>query len=464
MEQRRNWHSAIALVARGRAKWFFPLAVVATLLLGLVSSSFGIASAQDTGTPSPQVPDVDLPAMILTPIDLADLGLTGFGVQSSTFVPLRNVVNGTARRTGAEAEAVRSTLESAGWQRQYRLLLATPRDAAADPPGVASRIVINLVHFADADGAAAGFTFLEDESANLAGEGTPTPQDVAGTHTVGDQSEITSTIRGGGDDRSEGGPSLSLSFRRGEMVASVALVNVNGAAPEVAQIEAIADRLLANLDAVRDQDVTGPSVRVLHLGGRGVNNNEDQYVRLGGDNIIGFNQNPEQAGSRFDRFGDAADVYSVSQRIAAGADDRNDDYVYAVTVSRFVSPAAASAWLKASQPNLGQNLEDVAVVSDAPVIGEESVAYTFSSVRRQVPIRGRVIVVRVGPEVAVVRLEGFPEPPAAAIQDLAQAQAKCLTDGVCIARADVPASLAEVIGGAPDASPAAATPADPTAP
>ena len=67
--------------------------------------------------------------MALTPIDLDDVGLTGFGQQTSEFLSLEEQVEqlAAAPSLGKDAEAIRAGLSGAGFQRRYQRQLWASR-------------------------------------------------------------------------------------------------------------------------------------------------------------------------------------------------------------------------------------------------------------------------------------------------------------------------------------------------
>src|SRR5215208_537547 len=174
------------------ARW----SVTAALLLLVTSLAPGLALAAHSrisplASPSPVARTLDLVAMALTPVDLDDIGLTGFGQQTSAFLDLEEqaeqVAHAGAIDPGMDEEraAVVSGLAAAGFQQRYQRQLGLPAHPGAPPSRLRTFVAPYVIEYASVEGAATGFTLLETEGA---GTGMT---DVSGTRVVGDRSEIT---------------------------------------------------------------------------------------------------------------------------------------------------------------------------------------------------------------------------------------------------------------------------------
>ncbi len=125
--------------------------------------------------------------MALTPIDLDDVGLTGFGQQTSEFLTLEEQVEQlvAAPSLGKDAEAIRAGLSGAGFQRRYQRQLGLPSRPGAPPSRLRTFVAPYVIEYASIEGAAAGFALLETEASDAG------MKDVPGTGVIGDRSEIT---------------------------------------------------------------------------------------------------------------------------------------------------------------------------------------------------------------------------------------------------------------------------------
>ena len=125
-----------------RARW----SVWPAFLLLVIGLTAGLALGTHSRNPMPASPSpgtrtLDLAAMALTPVDLDDIGLTGFGQQTSMFLDLREQAEQLADAgvvgPGMDTEAVVSGLNAAGFQRRYQRQLGLPPRPGASPPSSA---------------------------------------------------------------------------------------------------------------------------------------------------------------------------------------------------------------------------------------------------------------------------------------------------------------------------------------
>src|SRR5215203_5007615 len=112
---RAHWSTAVAL-----------LLLVASLAPSLASGASSRISP--LASPVPVAATLDLAAMALTPIDLDELGLPGFGQQTSAFLTLEEQVEelATAANLGLDAEVIGAGLAAAGFQHRYQRQLGLP--------------------------------------------------------------------------------------------------------------------------------------------------------------------------------------------------------------------------------------------------------------------------------------------------------------------------------------------------
>ena len=150
------------------ARW----SVTAALLLLVTSLAPGLALAAHSrisplASPSPVARTLDLAAMALTPVDLDDIGLTGFGQQMSAFLDLEEqaeqltLARAVDPGTDEERAAVVSGLAAAGFQQRYQRQLGLPAHPGAPPSRLRTFVAPYVIEYASVEGAAAGFTLLE---------------------------------------------------------------------------------------------------------------------------------------------------------------------------------------------------------------------------------------------------------------------------------------------------------------
>src|SRR5215210_3175457 len=214
------------------ARWL----VTAALLLLVTGLAPGLALAAPSrisplASPSPVARTLDLAAMALTPSDLDDLGLPGFGQQTSAFLTLEEQAEqlASAANLGMDADALGSRLAAAGFQRRYQRQLGLPAHPGARPAQLRTFVAPYIIEYASVDGAAAGIALLESE----AGTGMT---DVPGTRVIGDRSEITRFRRL--SDSGKPYQALDLTFQIGNLVAGVTVGEFEDREPNPATVEA----------------------------------------------------------------------------------------------------------------------------------------------------------------------------------------------------------------------------------
>ena len=160
------------------------------------------------------------------------------------------------------------------------------------------------------------------------------------------------------------------------------------------------------------------------------------------------------------QYGVATDVYSVYQALIAGDAEPDDDPYVVIRLYRFPDDISASNWLAALADNLrGQSDEypEVTTLVGGLSGAEESVSlgYTYNASDTLVT-QGFLVAMRAGPIVARIQVDGVPQPPIGAVQEMAEAQARCLSDpsgGACTTVFPIPTSLLPALPAEPDLPP-----------
>src|ERR671911_1889366 len=152
------------------ARW----SVTAALVLFVLSLGPGLAPGLQSpivpvASPVSSAPALDLAAMALTPLDLDDIGLTGFGQQPSAFLDLEEQAEHYALAGAAlpglasDADEVRAALSAAGFQRRYQRQLGRPSRPESPPSRLRTFVAPYVIEYASVEGAGAGFALLESE-------------------------------------------------------------------------------------------------------------------------------------------------------------------------------------------------------------------------------------------------------------------------------------------------------------
>ncbi|MDP8899772.1 MAG: hypothetical protein M3N33_01185 [Actinomycetota bacterium] len=406
---------------------------------------------------------LNLPAMVLTPADLDAAGFPGYGkFGDGAFVPLDVLVAHTAESRGLSENEVRAIYQDAGWRRFYGTHLGLP-SVPGNPTSRATQIAFSFVtEYADAAGAAAAFDSLgghgDDAQARIAA--------VAGSTVVGDESRIESTAV----VDSEAGPDteLAILFRRGTLIGSVgfelcctvasllgtaayALPDawpIPGSAATVAEVETLATRLLAKMEATlaaADPGLSGAALRLDRATAPIVYASEGYRIRDG--------ETPPFYGGFADDilalpavFAGVEEVYEVEQLLEVGEEPADYNPYYVLRLMRFADDDAASAFLAtypaALDTGAGSVSGAVPVEGAAQDLGDEALALAFGAVAADSPPAAYEIDVRVGATVAVVFLGSTPRPDLAIVEELARAQVACLRAAVCTPVPMPPALLA----------------------
>ena len=438
--------------------------VAALLLAGPFATATATATTNDA---SPAVGAesyagaLNLPAMVLTPADLAAVGFPGYGkFADGTFVPFDALVANTAVFRGLPAAEVRAAYEAAGWRRFYGSTLGVP-SVPGDHYSRTNQVAWSFVNeYADAAGAGAAFAYLSRR-----GDAAYARIDaVTGTKVVGDESRIESTVVA--DPAFGSGTGLSTLFRRDTLIGGVgfevssdaaslmataayvppAAAPVAGSVPTVAAVEPLAARLLAKMEAALAADAPGLSVSALRLDRATapiVYESEGYRVRDG--------ETPPFYGGFADDilalpalFATVEEVYEVEQLLEVGEDPADYNPYYLLRLIRFAEEDAASAFLAAFPAALaagaGTTIDTALIVGGAVDLGDESRAIGFGRGFNSDRPAAYELYVRVGPTVITVFLGSTLQPDLAIVEELAAAQVTCLTAGAC-APVPIPAAL-----------------------
>ncbi len=417
--------------------------LVAILVLGVAFSPMAPrSSGAAQGDADAGVPDIQ--AMTLTPEDLADEGLEGYGLGFAETSFPDQVIASTAAARGLDEDEVGEILEDAGFARRYDSYLNLPDEDDPAAPTV-RQIISYVLEFADEDGAEAAFAFLEDESDNEAAE------DVSGGADIGDESEAT---RDQGEDQATGDEyaQIDLTFRLGNLHAGVAIVDWQGDEPDIDEVEALAEHLLERVEETIEDGGPGLGTQVARLTGDGIVTSADSYTLLDGDAIAAFGESRADSQGRTRAAADVGqtDGYQLWQQLFAGEEEPDDDVWYQVDVWRFADEDAAEDWLADTEDRVAANqlLDNLDIDDGSPAVGDESVIYTVET--EDGGIRYQSVALRVDATVAVIDVSAPESPPAAAVVTLAEAQAECLDDGACPEPFGLPAEFDDFFEGLDD--------------
>ncbi len=163
---------------------------------------------------------LDLPAMTLTPADLEEFGLTGFGrFGNGEFRAFDDYVAGRAEFLNVPEAEFRSSLEDAGWQRGYVSNLGLSADPG-NPESPSIQIGFSVIYeYADAEGATTAY----DLNRNYEGVTVGNVEVSEPSQSYGDASYATRLVASTPTD-GEPVDQVDLVLRRGNIVASAGLI------------------------------------------------------------------------------------------------------------------------------------------------------------------------------------------------------------------------------------------------
>jgi hypothetical protein len=388
-------------------------------------------------------PPLDLAAMALTPADIEDADLSwegsgDYGVRSSRLLYADAYVEVAAAFLFASEERLAATFEEAGLIRAHDVLLSPRKVADGD---VGRDIFSSVVEYADRDGAAAAWAFLQDLP--RAGE----MLEVEGLDAVG---EAAYAVLEAGDDPDTGDPyaSLETSVLVGRFHLSVLVADWGGTEPGIEDAEALTRALVEKAEQGLRSLVPGLSNQVLRLTGETVNTTSDTYTLREGRDISLYNdpvEDPEDVEARLEAIGQT-DAYRVWQELVPATGNQGDDSVYYLSVIRFVDDAAAAAWL-ADRPDAIEaydSFTDVKFVPDDEVdYGDAAFSYTAESVTTGTHFHN--ITVQVDDQIVILDISGPTTAPVDAIAPLVEAQLACLEAGECLEPMELPEALADFL-------------------
>jgi hypothetical protein len=313
-----------------------------------------------------------------------------------------------------------------------------------------------VTEYETAEGAAAGFAYLEDERAIISATDVPLDQ------AIGEQSELTSE-RGTGNADGRIFRSLDLTFRIGNLVAGVTLTQYATADridPDPELVQALAGLMADRVASPVSGSSPGAQVVRIEDTAHEIVTFDDAYYRLGGEDIPLGGESADGAALRIETYAGAEHVYQLWQGIDAA---EPAGALYGVTLLQFRDTAAAEAWTTELAEILATNpfYGDIRKEAAAKMIGDQTVVLSYATGGGGAANpRALLIAVRAGSTVARVHLvpQGvLAEVSMDALTALARAQADCLQGADCAATVAVPDELSEGLAtaAAPDSSPVA---------
>ena len=295
-----------------------------------------------------------------------------------------------------------------------------------------TRITTAVTEFDTAEGAATTFAFNEGELDDSPG------QDVPGTRTFGDESELT---RSTGTEIVTGKPlqRIELAFRLGNLIAEAIIVDYRNNEPDITTIELLGNALLAKIE--RSNYATGPRLSRARpaLDAHGALDRGSAATGL----LYASRWHDRANLSRILSAVRAGDPFwSATPTADAGGTAPLDTYrfwtpvgegdplslpLYVVWLDNYDSSERAAAAVDALSTNLGEGYVNVVETQVTEEIGDQS--REFDYVYEGDPtgtVRGHVVVARVGDIVIRTAVDGPQGVASSGVRELAAAQVACI--------------------------------------
>jgi outer membrane protein assembly factor BamB len=381
---------------------------------------------------------LDLAAMALTPADLEQAGLAGFGVasveaDSSGWRSLGDVaidsIAGNYWLSLETPEPLNVGLAQAGWQRQYRRVLAQPDPV--DPSSVNLSVRSEVGEYANAAGADAALTLLMNGGIS----------DSPGAQPIGDRLEIRTDLD------PNVGARLVVAFREGNLIGSIEIVRYASAEdPELEPALLLARQLQIRIDAeigAQSPSLSDAAVRLATLAGPA---EYEGYARQSGETFVWFGESEENFADRDAALEDAIDVYQLEQQVAPDSSAPVPPY-FINRIYRFADESAARAFIEQTPQKLAGDTANsggdfsALLVEDATTFGDNSLTFEIQDEFDAGTSYGYRIYVQVGSVLARLQIDGSNGVSIQSAEALAAAQAGCLKAGSCLAAEQQPVSL-----------------------
>ena len=385
---------------------------------------------------SPENPTLELPALSLTPPQLTQSGMPGYMLIGGQLVGPGHLTYLAGKWTDQITnDDIQETLEGFGLQRAYKAALRSQQNPDEIRGDLARDLELSLHEFSDVEGATQGLALIDQLSAAYS-----KVQRVEGTGPITANAVLVRLIPPEGKDWHV----LSVAWQVDRLIIVVTIIDYLQTDPTAQDAEAIAALMTQGIQAGLTGGTPGLGNMAVRL--KDVDYDElfeirrDEYSRIGGQDFGFAQEEAAVTARRVAAAGDALDAYAFNQFIRdveAVDPSLPFQFGWVTRLYRFADDQAASAWLQAhagrieqSYAGSGVSVQDLQIVEDAPVVGDESVSVTYVE---QDDSPGRIVrtSMRVGNRTADIFLTSFLEEPFPdeTIETLAAIQAQCLATG-----------------------------------
>jgi hypothetical protein len=382
--------------------------------------------------------ELDLSAMLLTPLDLADAGLEGYGY----------AWGGTDTLDGEyaslisfedEVDETLDVLDEAGFVQDRWALLDLPSEE--DPDFAARRVGVFIDEYTGTD----GLSEVMEIYLNFGNEIEET------SGTIGDESFIT----GYTDTDSDTGvdvTALVVVFRYENQIGQINVSDYATQSPDIEptteEIEALAERLFERMVEVREEGSPGIEHQLLRFESDGqlVSYSADYYIRLDDTLFPRFGQDEEllEGIDEAEQSFGMTDAYRLVQTITA-----TDELViqWGSQVRRFADEEGAGEWIDSSVEWLEiSGANEVEAVDADLEIGDATSVVSYVTERSDATFFTLAIFIQIG-DTGINSQISYPGevPDVDAVAEIAEMQAECVEAGGCPIETAVPDVLMELV-------------------
>ena len=423
-----------------------PLAMKVLLAL-LLLAGVGRVLPETQHSLAKQYRAVDLAALGLTPEDLEEVGLEGYGSEYGVLQSGEEFAVSAARRDGTSPEQALNAVEELGLLRIYTLPLSRPIDGGEFEDIDTAGVWFTIMQFDTKSNAEIMFGLAEDDIAS-------DERDVIdGTRRIGEDSVLSRSddeIAASGDPKAD----LTLDFYTGTYYVVVNVYDVarDGefsapAKPHIPVVEGLGEILLDRINSAEVGPMPAMGTQVLRMTAEdgSVVTVADRYSAIDGTPHRRYAETDDDLASRADQMerDRLISSYVVEQDVASSVEAAPGDPHLIVRLYEFENEAAAAVWLdeaafdRYSEEDYITDIEPIRLSFD---LGDDAMGASYEGVYDGADLFGHVVWVQVNAMVARVSLDATEPIDLTVVEVIVEAQVSCLGSGSC-ASIDPPTEL-----------------------
>ncbi len=418
-------------------KKFTPMALKVLLALLVLAGAGGILR-EPQQTQAKQFQSVDLAALGLTPEDLEDVGLEGYGTDYGVLQSTAEFAASVARRDGYSPEEALDAIKEMGLLRTYTLPLSLPIEGGRFEDAATAGVWFTIIEFDTEANAALMFEMADDDikSGNR--------EVVEGTQQIGEDSILS---RSDGEEEDTGDPwsDVMLVFNAGTYYVVVDVFDfardgefAAPAKPTISVVEGLGEILLERIESAGNEPFPELGTQVLRMTAEdgSVVTVADRYNAIDGIPHRRYAETDDALATRSDLMERDRLVtsYTVEQDVASSNELAPGDPHMTVRLFEFEDEAAASEWLEEtafdrySEADYITEIEPIRLSFD---LGDGTIGASYEGVYDGADIVGNVVWVQVNHMVARISLDATEAIDLAVLEELVEEQVSCLRSGHC---------------------------------